>query len=242
MENRKGITVIQASLQQLLDLQTKDLTLLQLKREAQGIPERKTRLEEKAAGAKAREKSATDSLRSCESAIKQVELDIQSMREQIVRYRNQQMDVKSNDVYRALENEIATANEKIRAAEDRELEEMERLETQRVEVAAAKVERGQADTVVAGEAKALDDRLSLIRETFADIKQEREALAARVEPEVLQRYMAQLQSKQDAVVVPIRNQSCGGCHMRLTPQHIHDAHALQKWVTCSHCGRFLYEG
>ena len=233
--------MIQEHLQLLRELQTKDLTLLQLKRESQGIPERKGKLADLANSARAREKAAALAVKTSESAIKQVELDIQSQREQIVRYRNQQMDVKTNDVYRALETEIATVGTKISAMEDVELEEMEKLEANKSELISARSELAEAEKKVAAEVQALGERLEVIRSTFAEIKAEREQLAPRLDPEILQRYMSQLQSKQDAVVVPLRNQSCGGCHMKLTPQHLHDAHALQKWVTCNHCGRFLYE-
>jgi predicted nucleic acid-binding Zn-ribbon protein len=83
--------------------------------------------------------------------------------------------------------------------------------------------------------------METIRSTFQDVKAEREALAGRVDPEVLQRYMAMLAKKQEAVVVPIRQESCGGCHMKLSPQILHDAHSGQKWTSCGFCGRMLYD-
>ncbi len=233
--------MIQDALHRLLALQQKDLTLLQLKREAQGIPGRKEGLVALAGEAKAREAAAAAAVKSGESAIKQLEIEVQSLQGQVTRYRNQQLEIRNNESYRALEQEIQNTQATITAQEDRELEHMEALEAARRELESARAALAAADQRVAAEQEALDQRMEVIRSIFADLKQERDSLAALLEPEILQRYMAQLQNKQDAVVVPLRNQSCGGCHMRLTPQHVHDAHALQKWVTCVHCGRFLYQ-
>jgi len=237
----KGITVTHAQLQTLLKLQEKDLTLLQLKKEAQGIPARQESLNDNAASAREAHAAALQKVKDREAAIRQVELDVEGWTDRITKYKNQQMQAKTNEEYKAFESEIGVAQGKISEMEDRELEEMAGLEEAQAEAEAAKQNLERAEEKVASDVKLLDDRMEVIRESFAEVKAEREELAAAVEKEVMDRYMALLGKKQDAVLVPVRQENCGGCHMKLTPQTLHDAHSGKKWTACPFCGRMLYD-
>lgn len=228
-------------LQALLALQTKDLTLLQLKKEAQGIPDRQERLNENAAAARRGREAAHEAARACQAAIREVELEVEEWKDRVNKYKNQQMQAKTNEEYRAFVKEIDSAREKISALEDRELEEMSRLEELQSALGRAEAALEQAETKVASDVKRLDDRMEAIRAAFAETRAERETLAKEIDAEILDRYMSLLTKKQEAVLVPVRQENCGGCHMRLTPQELHDAHSGQKWTSCSQCGRLLYD-
>lgn len=228
-------------LKALLTLQTKDLTLLQLKKEAQGIPERQERLKDNAASARNAEAAAREAADGCKASIRQVELEVEEQKERINKYKNQQMQAKTNEEYKAFVKEIESAEVRISALEDRELEEMSRLEDLQTVLQQAAARLEEAEAKVASDVKQLDARMEVIRDSFAQVKEEREALAKDVDAEILDRYMNLLTKKQEAVLVPVRQDNCGGCHMKLTPQELHDAHSGQKWTSCSHCGRILYD-
>jgi len=239
--NDKGITVNPSKLNALLDLQKKDLTLLQLKKEARGIPERTEQLREQAKGAAEELERCRQAVRVAEAAIREVELEVEAVEEQITKYKNQQMQARTNEEYKAFEREIATAQEKISQLEERELEEMEKLESARDCADKALVDKKAADEKAEKNVRELEERHQVVRDTFADIKAEREQLVKEVDPEIADRYMTLLTKMQSAVLVPVRQQSCGGCHMKLTPQILHDAHSQKKWTTCTFCGRLLYD-
>jgi len=233
--------VITEQIEALLALQDVDVTLLQLKKEAQGIPPRQEAVKANAAGARERLAQAKEAVKAAESAIKQFELDVEGLRTQQNRYRQQQMEAKDNEVYKTLGHEIEMVDEKVSAIEDQELEAMDRLEETKASVVEAEANLKEAEALVDTDVAQLEERLNVIKSTFAECKSKREALAAPVDADVMKRYMNQLQSKQDKVVVPMNELNCGGCNMKLTPQHAHDAHAGQKWVNCSYCGRMLYD-
>lgn len=228
-------------LQSLLALQTKDLTLLQLKKEAGGIPDRQARRRAQFSDATKAREHAAEQVKTCENAIKQVELDVEAKKEQIAKYKTQQIDAPNNDVYHALGREIATAEEVITGLEDQELEEMGRLEEAKAALESAKEAEQMASEAAEKDVAELESRLATIKTTFAEVKEERQLLAEDLAPEVRDRYMALLTKKQDAVLVPIKNTTCGACHMTLSPQILHDAHSGQKWTTCSFCGVMLYD-
>lgn len=228
-------------LQALLELQKKDLTLIQLKKEAQGIPDRQKKLRDTAQGAARQAEEAKQQVRECEAKIKGVEMEVETARDQITKYKNQQMQAKTNEEYKAFEKEIATAGEKIAGLEDRELEEMGRLDDLKKQLTVSLELQQTAEAKAEEDVRDLEARLAIIRSTFEDIKTERGELVERIDAEIVERYLALLGKKQDAVLVPVRQQSCGGCHMKLTPQTLHDAHSQQKWTFCGFCGRLLYD-
>ncbi|MEX2490827.1 MAG: C4-type zinc ribbon domain-containing protein [Nitrospirales bacterium] len=228
-------------LQALLELQKKDLTLIQLKKEAQGIPDRQQKLRDNAQGATRQAEAVKQQVRECEAKIKGIEVEVETARQQVTKYKNQQMQAKTNEEYKAFENEIATAGEKIGELEDRELEEMGRLDELKTQLVRSLELQKTAEAKAGEDVRDLESRLMIIRTTFEEIKAERGGLVDRIDPEIVERYLALLGKKQDAVVVPVRQQGCGGCHMKLTPQTLHDAHSQQKWTYCGFCGRLLYD-
>jgi uncharacterized protein len=233
--------VNQRQLNALLTLQKKDLTLIQLKKEAQGIPQRQEALQLNAKAAQEAAKAAHDVVLACESAIKQVELEVETVKAQINKYKTQQMQARTNEEYKIFEKEIATAGEKIGELEDQELLEMTRLDECKANLQKAKELEKAANDKVASDVQALEDRMEIIRSTFAETKEGREDLLAQIDSEISDRYMQLLNKNQNAVIVPVRQDGCSGCHMKLTPQILHDAHSQQKWTTCTFCGRMLYD-
>ncbi len=228
-------------LKSLLKLQKNDLTLIQLKKEAQSVPERQAQIKKNAQSARDQATAAQDAVKACESAIKQIELEVETAKEQINKYKTQQMQARTNEEYKAFEKEIANAGEKIGELEDKELLEMTRLDEVKADLVKAREVEAAAEAQVATEIQELEERLNVIRSTFAEVKEGREDLVAEIDKEISDRYMQLLNKKQDAVVVPIRQDSCNGCHMKLTPQTLHDAHSQQKWTNCNFCGRYLYD-
>lgn len=230
-----------SALKTLLRLQELDLTLLQLKKEAGGIPARREKILSRSASAEAGLEAAKTALRAREAEIKAVEGTVEGLKERITRYRVQEMEVKTNESYRALEQEIANCEQEILTEEDRELELMDTLEGLQNAVKRAQKELDAAKEAVQVDLSGLDERMDAVRSQFDEIKQSREALVAGLDAELVKRYLAHLSSKEDAYLVPVKQQTCGGCHMKLSPQTLHDVHAAVKWTACTFCSRLLYD-
>ena len=233
--------MITTQLNALLQLQTLDLTLLQLKKEAGSIPARKDQYTLRTEKALAALEQAKTALRDREKAIKALEGDVGEVRERINRYRRQQMEVKTNESYKALEHEIAGCETEISALEDRELELMEGVEPLSREVREAGERLAIAEKAIQEDCVLLDQRLETIRAQFEELKAQRDQHLPGIDEEILRKYLGHLSAKQDAFLVPVHQQTCGGCHMKLTLQVQHDLHAAAKWTSCGYCGRMLYD-
>lgn len=72
------------------------------------------------------------------------------------------------------------------------------------------------------------------------LKQERDALVEKAEPEIFQVYERLLRNKKDRVVVAIENRCCSGCHIMLTPQNENLVRKGERLVFCEHCSRIHY--
>jgi len=227
-------------LQQLLVVQDRDRRLAQLKSEAARIPIEVAAAKKRLADESAKFETAKTELKHIETERKQLEVDADAKRQQILKYRTQLNLIKSNTEYQALLKEINKAEGDIRQVEDVELDVMDRLDKLQVvlkqEQAELKELTGKADA----EQGELQKRAKLIEAETAQLQGEREKLVAGIDADALSRYNRLLRSKGDLAIVPIKHGNCGGCHLNLPPQLVHNAKGEKELTSCSYCGRILY--
>src|SRR5882724_3195217 len=115
-------------LEKLLVLQDRDRRIAQLKAERVRLPEQEAAAEQSLKAEATRLDSLRDQAKQLEADRKKLEIDADSKRAQITKYRTQLSQIKSNTEYQALLKEIGKAEEEIKQVEDVELELMEKLE------------------------------------------------------------------------------------------------------------------
>ena len=227
-------------LEDLLIIQDRDRRASQLRLELKQIPERKSQAEARLEARRAALQQAETDTQHHASAIKQLELEVEGYKEKITRFRQQQFEVKTNVEYKTLEHEIAGHQQKIRGAEDRELELMEQADAIRARLAARRKELEDSQAEVRRECADLDARAANVAQELERQEAERANLVAAADPEWYARYDRIMKHKGDYAIVPVENGACGGCHMKLPPQLIHDAKKAQAVTGCTFCGRMLY--
>ncbi|MFA7257687.1 MAG: hypothetical protein WC047_08950, partial [Kiritimatiellales bacterium] len=116
-------------LEALLVLQEKDRKIAKLQREIRDIPARKADIDKQLEGAKTKLMQAREALKKVTADLKQLEVEAEAHREKILKYKQQQMEAKTNDQYRAFLQEIAAAEKLISGLEDREIVLMEHAES-----------------------------------------------------------------------------------------------------------------
>ncbi len=175
-----------------------------------------------------------------------------------------------NKQIRAYEAQIADISEKLKGLEDRQtqIKKVEEFNALTQEMTAAERERIGVEQKVsdvvdhkaaeeellnkireslkASEAssialeKEIQSSINLVNEEGAQLKVERDALAANADPETLRIYERLLRNKKDRVVVPIENRACSGCHIALTAQHENIVRKKEGLVFCEHCSRIHF--
>ncbi len=228
------------TLEKLLVLQDRDRKLRQLLQETRDIPARKQLIESRLKANRDALLLAQENLKKNLAAIKSVELEIESVKDTIKKYRGQQGQIKSNDQYRALEREIREQMGRVRELEEREIVLMEDSETLKKLVAEREAALQQDDHAVQGDLKVLDERLANLQGEIEQARKNREGLTDGIDDAWLSRYSRIFNNKGDYALVPVENGTCGGCHMKVPPQLVQDAKRGDAMVSCSYCGRLLY--
>ena len=124
-------------IEKLLILQDRDRRIRHVNSEILRIePERKM-FQARTAEAQAALDAAKARVRQFESDRKALELEVETKKQQIARYANQQLETRKNEEYRALTHEIDACKAEIFKIEDREIELMEQAEAGQREIARA---------------------------------------------------------------------------------------------------------
>lgn len=228
-------------LHDLLILQDRDVKLAKVHRELEQAP-----LEEKGILNRLAEQSRdleAKKLKSkqVEADRKTLELEVGSKKTQLERYRNQQLQTKKNEEYQALGHEIARTEKEISDLDDRQLDLMERYEAAQKEVAAESEKVKQFEAAAKSRLAASREKFGVLQRQEQELKAEIAGIEPKIDAASLNRYRRILQSKKDVAIVPIvHDNTCGGCHMRLTQQTIIAAKGDQALVTCEDCARLVY--
>src|ERR1700744_1318455 len=127
-------------IENLLKLQEADKEIRRLQDEIAELPKRVVEIEQKLAGTKAELEKAQTAVKADEAAKRKFETNIGDLRGKISKYRDQSLDVKTNEQYKALLHEIQFAEKEIAATEDKILEIMVNADARDKEVKAAQAE------------------------------------------------------------------------------------------------------
>ncbi len=227
-------------IEKLLILQDRDRKIRRVEGELARIEPERRMFQAKAAEAHAVLEQAKNRVKQLESDRKSLELEVESKKQLIARYANQQLQTRKNEEYRALAHEIETCSAEIFKIEDREIELMEQTEAGQKEVARATQANAQATKLMEEQLAQLATREANLRKELDELQANREALAGAVDESARARYERLVRSKGESVIVGVQHGVCGGCHMRVPPQLLVQCQAQQEVVTCSNCGRILY--
>jgi predicted nucleic acid-binding Zn-ribbon protein len=228
------------TVEKLLVIQDRDRRIAQLKLERIRIPEQIAAAEQSLKAESARLDGLRDEAKHIEADRKKLEVDAESKRTQIIKYRTQLSLIKSNTEYQALLKEIAKVEEEIDEIETHELEVMERSDQLQPSVKTEQVTLKEATAKVEADRADLQKRIALIDQELQQFSAERQELVKQIDPDALNRYERLMRSKNDFAVVPIRNGNCGGCHLNVPPQLAHNAKHGTELASCDYCGRILY--
>src|SRR6185369_10602883 len=136
------------TIEKLLILQDRDRKIRRVKGELAHIEPERQSLKAKSASAAGGLDRAKTRVKEIESQRKELELEVESKKQQIIKYANQQFQTRKNEEYRALAHEIDACKAEIVKIEDREIELMEQGEAAQKEVMRATQTAGEARRVV----------------------------------------------------------------------------------------------
>jgi uncharacterized protein len=231
---------VQVELEQLLVLQDRAQKIRQVEAELKSLPLERKSLDAQVTAASANLEATKDRARHVEVEKKKLELDVGTRNESIARLKTQQYETRKNDEFSAIGREIERYQSEISALEDQELELMEQADVLKAQIATEEKQTAAAKDSIAQQIANLEAKQVTLNGRLEELKREREALAARVDEDLLDRFNRLFTSKGDAAVVGLEHDVCTGCHMKITTQTAVRVKGSKEIVSCEQCGRILY--
>lgn len=225
-------------IEHLISLQHTDRGILRLKTEIAELPKRVATIELKLAGTKAALEKARGAVKADDAARKKYEVAITDLRQKISKYRDQSLEVKTNDQYKALMHEIQFTEKEIGANEDKILEIMVNAELREKEVKAAEAELKEETAEIEKEKASARERTAQDEKELAEWSAKRDAARSAIDEDVLRHY-DRVSKFRGSGIAEVRDQKCMGCSVVLRPQTYNEVRS-GKLIYCDSCQRVLY--
>jgi uncharacterized protein len=223
----------------LLELQVADKEIRRLRDEVAALPKRVAVIEQKLAGTNAQLEKARAAAKADDANRKKFEAAIKDLQGKISKYRDQSLDVKTNEQYKALQHEIQFAETEIRLNEDRILDVMVNVDAREKDVKAAEAEL-KAETAEIEKEKEDARRVTAEdQKKLTEWNAKRDALRQGISEDVLRQY-ERVAKFRGTGLAEVRDQKCTGCQVKLRPQTYNEVRNGEKVMVCESCSRVYY--
>jgi predicted nucleic acid-binding Zn-ribbon protein len=226
-------------LEKLLELQRLDTAIARLDMEGRAIPTAIQALETHLAAARAGLDSARARAEQLQKERRAKERDLDEATLNVKKKQARLFEIKTNEEYSAVLKEIEALKSKGSKLEEEILELLERSDAAAKAVAEAEREFKAAEAASQKDRAAKEAQLALLQRELAGLREARQGQASRLESGLLQQY-ARLVKIRGVAVVAVKDGSCGGCGMALTPQSYNEVRRNDRMFTCPSCNRILY--
>lgn len=232
--------LIQEQIKSLIELQKVDSEIHELQKELSGFPALKKAAETEFEKKKAALKSAEDQQKARQLDQKKKEGDLAAAEEKIAKLSSQLYQLKTNKEYQAMDMEIKGLKADKSLVEEDILRLFDAVEDAKKIVAQEKERLAGEEKKHSAESAVIQKREAEIKAMLTELESKRSAHLPGVEKRLLSQYDRILKGRDGLALVPVRNNSCGGCHMELPPQMVNEVQMQDKIFFCESCARILY--
>jgi predicted nucleic acid-binding Zn-ribbon protein len=226
-------------LEKLIELQRLDAAMARLNADVQTIPQEIAGLEARLTAARGGLEAARAGLEQVQKERRSKERELEEATLGIKKKQARLFEIKTNQEYAAVLREIEVLKEKSSALEEQVLELLERADAGATAVVEAERAFRLAEAASQKERSEKEAQLTSLQRELASHREARRAQASRLEAGLLQQYTRLVKSR-DMAVVAVKDGSCTGCGMVLTPQTYNEVRRNDRMFTCTSCNRILY--
>ncbi|MBV8729722.1 MAG: hypothetical protein JO336_07925 [Acidobacteriia bacterium] len=227
-------------LQLIIQIQDIDTRLAELAREITALPKHIAEIERKLVAHERKLEADRAALSANQKERKQCEGDAQTQEQKISKLKDQMLQAKTNEQYRAFQNEIEYCEKEIRRLEDRILELMGESEPLDKNVKAAEAALKAEKAQVESEKQEARKRTAADEAASRQLSEERARIAAQISPSTMSQYERARKPGKGIGVAEIAEGRCSACHMAVRPQFFQELRRGDKVMACESCHRILY--
>lgn len=227
-------------LKKIVELQQTDSGLDELERIQKGFRQDITHLEEDVTALQNRLQEEKKGLENVVKQRRNLEIEASAFQNKIDKYLGQQNEVKSNEQFTALKQEIDKSKEEKARAEEKVLEFLFKEDEQKAKIQKMVQQLSLAEKKAANEKKGIEDKIADCEKTALEKKEERQKQLAELPSDFAEGYEKLRNNGKKIVVAEVlEDQTCAGCHMKIPPQIINEMRKNLIIQRCN-CGRYIY--
>ena len=232
--------LMNADLERVIALQRLDSAAQDAQRRLAEEPDREKSLDARLEAARAEVAAAKQRLSENQTTRRAAEKDVAFQQGRLSKFRDQLMEVKTNREYQTMQHEIETAQNEVKALEEKVLERM--LEADELTASLKKSEAALAaeQKTVDADRRAMATEITELTALLERLAGERAALVAAMDTQLLKMFEQVARKRNGVAVAEARDGICTICHVRLRPQVFNNVRRNDAIVQCDSCQRILY--
>ena len=229
-----------ADLERVIALQRLDSAAQDAQRRLAEEPDREKSLDARLEAARAEVAAAKQRLSENQTTRRAAEKDVAFQQGRLSKFRDQLMEVKTNREYQTMQHEIETAQNEVKALEEKVLERM--LEADELTASLKKSEAALAaeQKTVDADRRAMATEITELTALLERLAGERAALVAAMDTQLLKMFEQVARKRNGVAVAEARDGICTICHVRLRPQVFNTVRRNEEIIQCDSCNRILY--
>ena len=231
---------IRDQIKKLVELQSIDVEIYNLRRDLKEKPNLVAQLKEKFEDKKADLKKFEDKLKALLLDRKAKELDLQGKESEITKNNTQLSQVKTNKEYQAKLNEIEHLKADKSIIEEKILILFDEGDTVNAAIDQEKKIVLEQEKDFFSQKKIVEETIQVIEKKLTILETQRRTITPDINPAHLSRYERILENKDGLALVPVKAHACGGCFMNVPEQVINEIKMRDRFVDCEMCARILY--
>jgi len=221
-------------------LQDIDSRVAEVTREVSSLPKHIAEIEKKLESHERKLEADRAALIANQKDRKRLEGEIQVQQQKISKLKDQMLEAKTNEQYRAFQHEIEFCEKEIRRSEDRILELMGESEPLERNVKTAESALKQEKAQVEGEKQQARERTAGDQRELDQLQAERKSIATQISPPVLSAYERVRKLRHGVAIAEAVDGRCSQCHMSLRLQFFQDLKRGEQVMHCESCSRIMY--
>jgi len=221
-------------------LQDIDQRCASLEREIAGLPRYVAEIEKQLEAHNRKVEADKAALAANQKERKTLEGGITDAQQKISKLKDQMLQAKTNEQYKAFQHEIAHFESVISKNEDRILELMEAADPLTAAVKQSEVELAAEKKHVEGQKAKARDRAAADQKALADAKAKRQTIVAAMSPDVYKAYEYVRKKVGANAVCEVVDGRCGGCKLTLRPQFYQEVKFATDVRYCENCKRIIF--
>ena len=227
-------------LNRLIQLQKLETTADEARRRIADHPQRIEALDARLAAAREAVAAAKALLTDAQTTRRAEEKEVAIVQARLAKYKDQLLEVKTNREYQAMLHEIETAQNDVKAREDRILESM--MASDELGAAAKKAEADlkAVEKEVGAERQALEQEVAALDAELERTAKARAGLAGEISQPALAIFEQVAKGRKGIAVSEARDGMCMICHVRLRPQVFNEVRRNDTLIQCDSCRRILF--